>query len=72
MPTVMENSGECSHRRSTEAVHDMICAPCLIPDVDMELLHVGGPLLMVIILHLPLCLYEVQRLVISVDDCLLS
>jgi hypothetical protein len=27
---------------------------------------------MVVILQLPLCLYELQRLVISVDDCLLS
>jgi hypothetical protein len=68
----MEHSGECSHERSTEAVSDMICAPCLILDVEMELLHVGGPLMMEIILQLPLCLYELQRLVISVDDCLLS
>jgi hypothetical protein len=68
----MEHGGECSHGRSTEAVNDMICAPCLILDVEMELLQVGGPLLMVVILQLPLCLYELQRLVISVDDCLLS
>jgi hypothetical protein len=27
---------------------------------------------MVVILQLPLCLYELKRLVISVDDCLLS
>jgi hypothetical protein len=27
---------------------------------------------MVVILQLPLCLYELQRLVISVDDCLLA
>jgi hypothetical protein len=27
---------------------------------------------MVVILQFPLCLYELQRLVISVDDCLLS
>jgi hypothetical protein len=38
----------------------------------MELLQVGGPLMMDVILQLPLCLYELQRLVISVDDCLLS
>jgi hypothetical protein len=67
----MEHSGECSHRRSTEVVSDTICAPCLILDVDKELLQVGGPLLMVVILQLPLCLYELQRLVISVDDHLL-
>jgi hypothetical protein len=72
MPTGMEHGGECNHGRLTEVVSDMICAPCLILDVDMELLQVCGPLLMVVILQLPLCLYELQRLVISVDDCLLS
>jgi hypothetical protein len=72
MSTGMEHSGECSHGRSTEVVSDTICAPCLILDVDMELLQVGGPLLMVVVLQLPLCLYELQRLVINVDDCLLS
>jgi hypothetical protein len=51
---------------------DTICAPYLILDVDMELLQVGGPLLMAVVLQLPLCLYELQRLVISVDDRLLS
>jgi hypothetical protein len=50
----------------------MICAPYLILDVEMELLEVGGPLLMVVVLQLPLCLYEPQRLVISVDDRLIS
>jgi hypothetical protein len=49
----------------------MIGAPCLIFDVDMELLQVCGPLLMVVILQFSLCLHELQRLVISVDDCLL-
>jgi hypothetical protein len=68
----MEHNGECRHGRSTEAVNDTICAPCLILDVDMKLLQVGGPLLMAVVLQLPLCLYELQRLVISVDDCLLS
>jgi hypothetical protein len=38
----------------------------------MELWQVGGPLLMVVILQLPLCLYELKRLVISVDDCHIS
>jgi hypothetical protein len=72
MPTRMERSGECSHRRSNEAVKDMIFTPYLILDVDMELLQVCGPLLMVVILQHPLCLYELQWLVISVDYCLLS
>jgi hypothetical protein len=41
-------------------------------DVEMELLQVCGPLLMVVVLQLPLRMYELQRLVVSVDDCLLS
>jgi hypothetical protein len=72
IPTGMEHNGESSHRRSIEAVNDMICAPCLILDVEMELMQVGGPLLMEVILQLSLCVYELQRLVISVDDCLIS
>ena len=50
MSTGMEHSGECSHMRPIEAVNDMIGDTCLILDVDMELLQVGGPLLMVVIL----------------------
>jgi hypothetical protein len=72
IPTEMEHGGECSNGRSTKAVNDMICAPYLILDVEMELLHVCGPLLMAVILQLPLCLYELQRIVNSVDDFLLS
>jgi hypothetical protein len=68
----MEHDGECSHDRSNEAVSDTICAPCLILDVDMEPLQVCGPLLIVVVLQLPPCLYELQRLVISVDDCFIS
>jgi len=68
----MEHGGECRYGSSNEAVNDTICAPYIILHVDMELLQVGGPLLMEIVLQLPLCLYELQRLVISVDDCLLS
>ena len=68
----MEHYGECINRRATEAVNDMICAPCFILDVDMEMLQVGGKLLMAVVLQLPLCLYELQRLLINVDDCLLS
>jgi hypothetical protein len=72
MSTGMEKSGECIHGRSTEVVSNMICAPCLILDVEMVLLQLGGPLMMVVVLQLPLCLYELQRNVISVDDRLLS
>ena len=50
MSTGLEHSGECSHRRPTEAVSDMIGDTCLILNVDMELLQVGGPLLMVIVM----------------------
>jgi hypothetical protein len=38
----------------------------------MELLQVGGPILMVVILQFPLCLYELQRILINVDDHFLS
>jgi hypothetical protein len=38
MSTGMEHSGEGNHGRSTEVVNDMICAPYLILDVEMELL----------------------------------
>ena len=55
---------------SIDTVSETIGDTCLILDVDMELLQVGGPLLMVIILQLPLCIYELQSLVISVYDCL--
>ena len=34
----------------------------------MELLQVGGTVLMAVVLQFPLCLYELQRLVISVYD----
>jgi hypothetical protein len=72
MPTGMEHGGECSHGRSIEVVSNMICDPCLILDVEMELLQVCRPLLMAVVLQLPLCLYELQRLVINVDDCIIS
>jgi hypothetical protein len=51
-------------------VNDTIGDPCLIFDVDMELLQVCGPLLMVIVLQFSLCLHELERIVISVDGCL--
>jgi hypothetical protein len=72
MPIGMEHSGECSHGRSNEAVNNKIFAPYLILDVEMELMQVVGPLLMAVLLQVPLCLYELSRPVINVDDCLLS
>jgi hypothetical protein len=68
----MEKSGECIQGRSTKEVNDMIFAPCLILDVQMELLQVGGPLMIVVVMQLLLYLYELQRLMINVDDHLLS
>jgi hypothetical protein len=38
MPIRMEHYGECSNGRVTEAVNDMICAPCFILDLEMELM----------------------------------
>ena len=68
----MEHNGECNHRRPTEVVNDTIGDTCLILDVKMEFLQVGGPFLMAVVLQFPPCLYELQRLVISVYDCLFS
>ena len=74
MPHVHRNGaqGECSYGRSTKAFSDNICAPYIIFDVEMELLQVGGPFLMAVVLQFTLCLYELQGLVINVDDRLLS
>jgi hypothetical protein len=72
IPMGMEQGGECSNGRSNEAVNDTICDPYLILDAEMELLQVCGPLLMAVVLQLPMCLYELQRLLIGVDDCILS
>jgi hypothetical protein len=58
--------------RSIEAVSETVGDTCLIVDMEMELLQVGGPLMMVVILQFPLCLYELQWLVINVYDRLFS
>jgi hypothetical protein len=57
----MEHSGECSHESSTEKINDTIEDPCLIIEVGMELLQVGGPLMMEVVLQFLLCLYELRR-----------
>jgi hypothetical protein len=72
MSTRMEHNGECIHKRLTKEANDMIGDTCIILDVDMELFQVCGPLLMVVILQFPLCLYELQRLAIGVYDHLFS
>jgi 3-hydroxyisobutyrate dehydrogenase-like beta-hydroxyacid dehydrogenase len=38
MPIGMEHCGEGSNGRATKVVNNMICAPCFILDVEMELL----------------------------------
>jgi hypothetical protein len=38
MPKGMKHYGEGRNERGNEAVNDMICAPCFILDVEMELL----------------------------------
>jgi hypothetical protein len=55
-----------------EAINDdAIGTSYLILDVEVELLQVCRPLLMVVIMQFALCLYELHRLMISVDDYLL-
>ena len=71
VPTRVENCGYGHDRWSAEAVGNIIGATLLVLDVKMKLLQICGPLLMVIVLQLPLCLYEFQGLVVCVDDCLL-
>ena len=58
-------------RWSAEAVCNIIGATLLVLYIQMKLLQICGPLLMVIILKLPLCLYELQESVVYVDDCFL-
>jgi hypothetical protein len=72
IPIEMEHGGECIHKRSTKEINNTMFPPCLILDVEMELLQVCGPLLVEVVLQHPFCLYELQRLVIKVGDCLLS
>jgi hypothetical protein len=38
MPTRMEHCGECINERANKEINDIICAPCFIFDVEMELL----------------------------------
>ena len=71
MPTRVENSGYGHDQWSAKVVCNIIGATLLVLDIQMKLLQICGPLLMVIFLQLPLCLYELQGLVVYVDDCLL-
>jgi hypothetical protein len=68
VPTRVEHGGYCYNWWSTEAVCNIIGVSLLVLDVQMKLLQRCGPLMMVIVLHLPLCLYELQGSVVYVDD----
>jgi hypothetical protein len=64
----IEHFGEFHYWSSAEAINDSVGTSCFILDVEVELLQICGPLLMVVILKFSLCLHELQRLMISVDD----
>jgi hypothetical protein len=58
MATRVYHRGECHNCRSAEAINDAVGASYFIIDVEVELLQVGGPLLMAIILQFALCFHE--------------
>jgi hypothetical protein len=64
MQRLMISVGDC-------LLPENVMSPYLILDVDMELLQVCGPLMMAVIMQFSSCLHKLQRLMISVDDCLL-
>ena len=68
MPTTVEHSGYHYDWWSPKVVCNIIGASLLVLDVQVKLLQICGPLLMVIVLQLPLCLYELQGSVVYVDD----
>ena len=72
VPTRVEHGGYCHDQWLAEAVCNIIGVALLVLDVQMKLLQICGPLLMAIVLQLPLCLYELQGLVVCVDDCFLT
>ena len=45
----VKHHGQCCYRRSTEEIDDSIGASLLIFNVQVELLQVGGPLLVAVI-----------------------
>jgi hypothetical protein len=66
--TRVQHGGYRHNRWSAEAVYNIIGVCLLVLDVQMKLLQICGPLLMAIILQLPLCLYELQGLVVCLGD----
>ena len=68
MPTRVEQSDKHHDQWSVEAVCNIIGSALLILDVQIKLLYICGSLLMVIVLQLSLCLYELQGSAVYVDD----
>ena len=71
MHTRVEHSDQHHDWWSAKAICNIIGAALLVLNIQMELLQVCGPFLMVIILQLPLCLFELQGSMVCVDDCFL-
>ena len=68
MATRVENNSQCCNWGLTKAVCNMIGAALFVFNFQVELLQICRPLLMVIILQLPLCLYKLNRQVIYVHN----
>jgi hypothetical protein len=56
----IENNGECHDWGLVEEINESVGTSFFILNVEVELLQIGGPLLMVVILQFSLCLYELQ------------
>ena len=68
VPIRVEHSDQCHHWWSIEATCNIMGAAILVLNVQMEMLQICGPFLMVIVLQISLCLYELQGSVVCVDD----
>lgn len=67
----VENSSQCCNQGSAEAARNMIGAAIFSFNVEVTIFQICRPLVMVIVLQLPLCLYKLKRWVIGVDNILL-
>jgi hypothetical protein len=54
----IEHCGEGRDWGSVEAINNSVGTSSFMLDVEVELLQIGGPLLMVVILQFSLCLHE--------------
>ena len=68
VPIGVEHSYQCHDSWPIEAVYTIIVVILLVPNVQMELLRVCRPFFMVIVLQLPLFLYELQWSLVCADD----